>query len=125
MPDIMSLLDQRKGYAMDASVSLKGLLNTIVPISRFNRGEANKIFDEVNTAGVKIVMKNNVPTCVLVTPERYDRMMEIVEDFFLLEEAEQRLAEAEKTGYISSEEVMKSLGISEADLDNTEDVEIE
>ncbi|HBN86090.1 MAG TPA: prevent-host-death protein, partial [Clostridiales bacterium] len=44
-------------------------INSIVPISRFNKGEANKIFDEVKQSGFKIVMKNNTPACILISPE--------------------------------------------------------
>ena len=54
---------------------VSNLLNTMVPISRFNRGEAGKIFDEVNASGVKVVVKNNKPACVLITPEKYEQMM--------------------------------------------------
>lgn len=55
------------------------LVNSYVPISRFNQGEANKIFSEVKEAGPKIVMKNNTPICVLVDPSEYDRMMQLIE----------------------------------------------
>ena len=47
-------------------LSVMGMMKTIVPITRFNKGEANKIFDEVETSGTKIVMKNNKPACVLL-----------------------------------------------------------
>lgn len=33
--------------------SIKGLMDSIVPITRFNRGEASKIFDEVNDQGLR------------------------------------------------------------------------
>lgn len=52
-------------------MTVDNVLNAIVPISRFNKGEAGKIFDEVKSGGFKIVVKNNVPTCVLITPEKY------------------------------------------------------
>ena len=38
-------------------MSVTGMLKTMVPISRFNKGEANKIFDEVETPGRKILLK--------------------------------------------------------------------
>ena len=38
-------------------ISVSSVLNAIVPISRFNRGEANKIFEEVSQNGFKIVVK--------------------------------------------------------------------
>lgn len=67
--------------------SVKNMLNSIIPISRFNKGEANKIFDEVSQSGYKIVVKNNSPTCVLLTPKKYEELMEIVENYYLLAEA--------------------------------------
>ncbi len=38
-----------------------GVMKSIVPITRFNKGEANRIFEEVKSSGTKIVMKNNRP----------------------------------------------------------------
>ena len=66
---------------MIKKVSVSGVLNSIVPISRFNKGEAHKIFDEVKQNGYGIVVKNNSPTCVLITPEIYEEMMEIVDKY--------------------------------------------
>ncbi len=42
----------------------------IVPISRFNKGEANKIFDEVSKDGFRYVVKNNRVKCILLSPEQ-------------------------------------------------------
>ena len=56
-------------------ISTVGMMKRIVPITRFNKGEANKIFDEVQTCGTKIVMKNNRPVCVLVSPEQYEALI--------------------------------------------------
>ena len=39
------------------------ILNDLVPISRFNKGEANKIFDEVRLSGFKIVVKKGNTQC--------------------------------------------------------------
>jgi PHD/YefM family antitoxin component YafN of YafNO toxin-antitoxin module len=90
-------------------------MNSIVPITRFNRGEANKIFDEVSENGVKIVLKNNSPACVLVNPSRYEAMVEALEDYALFFEAEKRLAAANNE-YIKSEALLSELGVSDADL---------
>jgi len=104
-------------------MSLKSIMDSIVPITRFNRGEANKIFEEVSQYGTKIVMKNNVPACVLVNPEQYEEMIEALEDYALYLEAEKRMNSLEE-GFISSEKVYEELKISEEDL-NDIDVEIE
>lgn len=108
-----------------ASLSMKDVMNTIIPISRFNRGEANKIFDEVKKTGVKIVLKNNIRVGVLVEPEHYDQMVELLEDYALFLEAEERMKIAETEGFLTQEQVMKYHNITQADLDNTEEVEIE
>lgn len=106
------------------NIPTSSLLNAIVPISRFNKGEANKIFDEVNLSGFKIVVKNNKPTCVLITPEKYEEMVETIENYYLFIEAEKRIKSAENTDYISHEEIMQNLNITKDELSDIE-VEIE
>lgn len=54
-----------------------------IPIDRFNCCEANKIFDEVNESGIKIVMENEAPACVLIKPEWYEEMLEKLQDYEL------------------------------------------
>lgn len=104
--------------------SIKSIMNTLIPITRFNRGEANKIFEEVSETGVKIVLKNNVPVGVIISPEAYEAMVEALNDHALFFEAEKRMENAAADEPISHEQVMKALGISEADLENIE-VDIE
>ncbi|MCI8925190.1 MAG: type II toxin-antitoxin system Phd/YefM family antitoxin [Lachnospiraceae bacterium] len=107
-----------------SEMSVMGIMNAIVPITRFNKGEANRIFDEVESSGTKIVMKNNRPTCILMSPEKYETLMEMLSDYILQEEAECRMASADSEKTMSHLEVMESFGITEMDLDRTE-VEIE
>lgn len=92
------------------------VLKSIVPISRFNKGEANKIFSEVKNDGVRIVVKNNVPECVLISPKDYQDMLEKYEDALLLIEAEKRASE--NVTQISQEDILKRYGLSESDLDD-------
>ncbi|MDD7193080.1 MAG: type II toxin-antitoxin system Phd/YefM family antitoxin [Clostridiaceae bacterium] len=105
-------------------LSVMGMMKTIVPITRFNKGEANKIFDEVETSGTKIVMKNNKPACVLLSPAQYESLMEMLSDFLLYSEAEKRTASNKDEENISHKDMMKELGISQESLDEV-DVEIE
>ena len=51
------------------------MLNSFVPISRFNKGEAGKIIEEVKRDGIKVIVKNNAPECVMITVEDYDRLV--------------------------------------------------
>ncbi len=103
-------------------MSVLNVMKSIVPITRFNKGEASRIFEEVQAGGPKIVMKNNRPACVLMSPEKYESLMEMLSDYILQEEAERRLVSSDET--LSQNEVMKSLGITQAELDDV-DVEIE
>lgn len=109
---------------LEKRLSVKEVIDTIIPITRFNRGEASKIFDEVNAKGVKVVLKNNVPACVLIGPEQYEEMVEALEDYALYFEAERRMKASASNQIISSEIVMKHLGITENELQDVE-VEIE
>lgn len=105
-------------------VSISNVLNSLVPISRFNKGEANKIFDEVKETGCKIVLKNNIPACVLITPEKYNEMMETIENYNLLVEAEIRMKNSSDSELISQDDMLSRLNISQSELDSIE-VEIE
>ncbi len=52
------------------------LINAIIPITRFNKGEAGKIIDEVKQNGPRIIVKNNVPECVMISLEDYNSLTE-------------------------------------------------
>jgi PHD/YefM family antitoxin component YafN of YafNO toxin-antitoxin module len=109
---------------LERNPSVKDIVDAIVPITRFNRGEASKIFDEVSARGVKVVLKNNMPACVLVQPERYEEMVEALENYALYFEAERRVRDTELGQTIPSEAVMERLGVSGEELRGIE-VEIE
>lgn len=105
-----------------SEMSVMSVMKSIVPITRFNKGEANRIFEEVEASGTKVVMKNNKPACILMSPEKYEYLMEMLSDYILQEEAEIRMQHFDEKETISQEEMMESLGITEEDL---EDVEVE
>lgn len=98
-----------------------------VSISQFNKGMAGKIFKEVNETGAKVVMKNNVPECVLMSPKEYEDIMEAMEDALLYAEAMRRLEHTKPEDWIPEKQLLEELGISEEDLDkieiNDEDIE--
>ena len=54
----------------------RSAIENTIPISLFNRGLAGKIFDEVKRYGAKVVMKNNTPECVLLSPEEYIQLLD-------------------------------------------------
>lgn len=107
-----------------SELSVMGVMKSIVPITRFNRGEANKIFDEVESSGTKIVMKNNRPACILMSPNQYESLMEMLSDYIMQEEAETRMAHYNPEEAMSQEDMIRELGLTKADLDDVE-VEIE
>ena len=74
-----------------SEMSVMSVMKSIVPITRFNKGEANRIFDEVEATGTKIVMKYNRPACILMSPSQYENLMEMLSDYIMREEAERRI----------------------------------
>lgn len=104
---------------MIGAIAASDFVNASVSISRFNRGQAGKIFKEVNEDGIKIVLKNNRPECILLSPLAFEEIKEALEDYRLLIEAEERLKGSCESDFVSAEEAMKELGITEADLKTT------
>jgi PHD/YefM family antitoxin component YafN of YafNO toxin-antitoxin module len=109
---------------MTKTVFRGNILDALVPISRFNKGEANKIFDEVRLTGFKIVVKNNAPACVLLTPENYQEMLDIIDDQYLLNLAETRLKNDDSITH-PFEEILSKDGLTLSEIEEMEDVEIE
>lgn len=100
-------------------------LQSLVPISQFNKGQAAKIFDRLRSEKELIVLKNNQPSAIILSPEEYTRLTEIEEDYFLLLEANKRLDDNGNKETVSYDSVMKHLGIGEAELLEAEDADIE
>ena len=94
-------------------------LQSLVPISQFNKGQAAKIFDRLRSEKELIVLKNNQPSAIILSPEEYTRLTEIEEDYFLF------LDDNGNKETVSYDSVMKHLGISEAELLEAEDADIE
>ena len=101
------------------------MLRSLVSISQFSKGQATKVFGRLRNEPQLIVLKNNIPEAVLLSPEEYMRLSEIEENYNLLTLAQERLANGNLNSAVSETEVLASLGISEADIDSAEDVEIE
>lgn len=100
-------------------------LTDTIPISMFNRGLAGKIFEEVKKMGAKVVMKNNVPECVLISPEEYIKLIDELNDARLLAMANERMANFNPDYLISEEEHKKKYGITDDDLQGYEEIEFE
>lgn len=100
-------------------------LHALVPISQFNKGQANKIFSRAKAEGKLIVLKNNEPEAVILSPTEFQRMSEVEENYHLLLLAQERLANNNLRHSIPEKDVLADLGITEADIEAAEDVEIE
>ena len=105
--------------------SMVNAIKNTVPISQFNRGLAGKIFEDVKKQGAKVVMKNNAPECVLLSPEEYLSLMEELEDAKLFVLAQKRLEKNAGNQTIPAEEVYQKAGIREEDLAGYDEVELE
>ena len=100
-------------------------LQSLVPISQFNKGQAAKIFDRLHSEKELIVLKNNQPSAFILSLEEYTRLTEIEEDYFLLLEANRRIEENGDKKTVSLDSVMDHLGISKEELLDAEDADIE
>ena len=103
---------------------IAAIQNTI-SISQFNRGLAGKIFQDVKNSGAKVVMKNNAPECILLSPEDYLKLIDEVNDAKLMALAMQRMQNYDPEKTISEEEADRILGFSKEDMDDFEGVEFE
>lgn len=56
-------------------------LNSLVSITQFNKGQASKIFDRLKTENQLIVLKNNVPIAILLSPDEYNHLTKIAENY--------------------------------------------
>ena len=104
---------------------IRSAIKNTVSISMFNRGLAGKIFEEVKSSGAKVVMKNNSPECVLLSPDEYIAIIDELEDNKLLKLAEERSKNLDLNKTIPANEFYKNLGIKQEDIDKAPDVEIE
>lgn len=105
--------------------TVRSAIENTVSISQFNRGQAGKIFEDVKQSGAKVVMKNNMPECVLMSPENYIALLDALEDAQLQMLAMERLANYDPTKTLSQEEINRKYGITQEELDAMEDVEFE
>lgn len=105
--------------------NIASAIRNTIPISLFNRGLAGKIFEEVKQCGAKVVMKNNTAECVLLSPDEYIQLIDEVNDARLLTMAANRMAKGDPSSFVSAEQLYAEMGITQADLDEIGEVDIE
>lgn len=104
---------------------IKQISNRTVSISDFNRGLAGRIFDDVKSNGSKVVLKNNTPECVLLSPEEYSRLMDEVEDARDLMLAKSRLESMNEIDLISKEDIENAFNMNFDDIEPLSEDEFE
>lgn len=104
---------------------IKQISNRTVSISDFNRGLAGRIFDDVKSNGSKVVLKNNTPECVLLSPEEYSRLMDEVEDARDLMLAKSRLESMNEIEVISKEDIEEAFKMNFDDIEPLSEDEFE
>lgn len=102
--------------------SIRSAIENTISISLFNRGLAGKIFDDVKNNGAKVVMKNNTPECVLLSPQEYIRLLDEANDAKLLSAATERMSHFDPNTLITQEQMDQELGFTPADYENTDDI---
>ena len=105
--------------------SVMSAIQNTISFSLFNRGLAGKIFADVKRTGAKVVIKNNAPEVVILSPDEYVSLVNEVNDARLLTMANDRMAHYDPSTLISSEELDRQLGINSSDLDGFDEVEFE
>lgn len=58
----------------------RNMLNNLVSVTMFNQGQASKIFNRLQAEKQIIVLKNNNPTAILLSPDEYDRLLNLAAD---------------------------------------------
>ncbi|MBR1710171.1 MAG: type II toxin-antitoxin system Phd/YefM family antitoxin [Clostridia bacterium] len=106
-------------------LSVVSAVNRTVPISQFNRGLAGQIFSDVKKTGPKVVMKNNEAEVVILPPQEYVELMDILNDYELLSLALERMEHFDSSTLISEEEMDRELGITQEEYDSVGEVEFE
>ena len=121
----LHILKMKKRLEACIMADISSALRSTIPISLFNRGMAGKVFEDVRRQGAKVVMKNNSPECVLLSPEEYLRLIDEVNDAKLAALAAQRMQGFDPADAIPAEEVYRQNGITKAALDSMDEVEFE
>lgn len=95
---------------------------TSAPISDFSRGKANQLFSQSEQAPV-VVYRHSKPMSVIVGYDQYMRDREEIEDLEDSLMAYERISHADS--YLTEDEMMEALGVSEEDVTNAPEVTID
>ena len=105
--------------------SIRGAIENTVPISLFNKGLVGKIFEDVRQSGAKLVIKNNAPECVLLSPDEYIRLLDEMNDAKLAALAAERMNRFDPASVISQAAVDVEFGFTADSIAGAQEIEIE
>ena len=109
--------------------TINNYTHSVIDISEFKNGAAEKIFDDVEAdkLGIKAVVKDGVAKCILLSPEKYVKLSDKLFDAELCALAEERMKnfDPKTSKTYTQEEIDRMFGITEEDLANVGDVELE
>lgn len=100
------------------------MMSNMVSVSTFSRGKASQAFASVSNATPVIVLKNNTPYRIITTPDEYAYLSEVEADMVLMAEAMARLTQNPDAAALPADEVYADLGITQAMIDEADDVEL-
>ena len=106
-------------------MNIRKAIGNTISISQFSRGLAGKIFEKVKRYSTKVVMKNNVAQCVLISPEEYIHLLNEISNVRHLAATIQRMSTFNPSTTISQEQVDQEFGFSPFDFDEMDDIEFE
>lgn len=72
-------------------------LDNLVSVSELSHGGAGKTPGRVGNNNPIVVMRNNKPAAIVISPDDYRRLTEAEEDFALYLEAEERMKKGDGT----------------------------
>ncbi len=100
-------------------------LRSLISISQFSKGQATQVFERLKNEPQLVVLKNNVPAAILLSPDEFSRLSEIEDNYRLMLLAQERLADGNAQNARSEAQVMDALGVTEDNIAMAEDVDIE
>lgn len=77
-------------------MDISGLFRNIVSITQFNKGQASPLFSRAQKGETLLVIKNNMPMAVILSPEEYELLRSVPKAY-------KRMIETSSSG--SSEEL--------------------
>ena len=102
----------------------KSAFSHTVSLSQFSGAQTEQIFERLREERQLVVCNESAPIAVLLSPEEYHRLLEIEENYHLLLLAQDRL-EKNDGAMLNEADVMHRLGISETEIAQATDLEIE